>query len=292
MSTAIPASIDATAFDYIRRLVLERSAIVLDENKTYLVESRLAPIVREHGLESIDQLASELRSRSWSVLHQLVVEALTTNETSFFRDLHPFETLRKFVLPELIQRRAMKRTINIWSAACSTGQEPYTIAITLREHFPELNTWAVRIYGSDLSQQVLKRAHEGIYHQNEMNRGMPATLLVKYFQKRGLQWAIREDIRRSVEFMEVNLAERWPSLPTMDIVFLRNVLIYFSCETKRKILNAVRRILATDGCLFLGGAETTLNLDDNFCRVQTGNSVHYVISSPETKATHLGVPRQ
>ncbi len=275
MATATPNQLEPATFNYIRELVLDRSAIVLDEQKHYLVESRLAPIVRDHGLESIDHLVDQMRSCNWSVLHQLVVEAMTTNETSFFRDLHPFETLRKAVLPELIERRVHNRTLNIWSAACSTGQEPYTIAITLREHFPALHSWTVRIYGSDLSQCVLKKARDGVYHQTEVNRGLPAALLVKYFSKRGMQWEVKDEIRRKVEFMEINLVEPWPTLPQMDIVFLRNVLIYFSCDTKRHILGKVRKTMATDGYLFLGGAETTMNLDENYHRIQQGTSIYY-----------------
>lgn len=275
MSTAVTATLDSSTFEYIRDLIEQRAAIVIDEEKAYLVEARLTPVARNHGMESLDELVHHLRTNRWNALHQQVVEAMTTNETSFYRDLYPFDTLRTLVIPDLIKRRAAMRTLNIWSAACSTGQEPYTIAMTLREYFPELQTWRLRIYGSDLSQQVLARARDGVFQQCEVNRGLPATLLVKYFQKHGTQWQLRDDIRRMVEFLEVNLVEPWPSFPMFDVIFLRNVLIYFSAETKQQILNKMRNVLARDGFLFLGGAETTMNLDVNLQRVQDNKSAYY-----------------
>ena len=265
-----------TSFDFVCKLVLQRSAIVLESNKAYLVESRLTPVVQQHGLASIDDLVAKLRCSNDSPLHKDVVDALTTNETSFFRDAHPFDGLRKVIIPEMIIKRAARKSINIWCAAASTGQEPYTICMVLREYFPALKDWSIRFLASDLSRQVLKRAKEGLFNQCEVNRGLPATLLVKYFTKKGLQWQIKDEIRSMVQFVELNLKDPWPALPAdMDLVFMRNVLIYFSAETKKEILAKTRRVLAPDGYLFLGGAETTLNLDDSYQRVQADKAVFY-----------------
>jgi chemotaxis protein methyltransferase CheR len=262
-------------FDYIRRLVRERSSIVLESNKAYLAESRLIPLAKREGMRSLNELVARLRGEKFGGLHRKVVEAMTTNETSFFRDIHPFEALKKPILPELITRRASERKLNIWCAACSTGQEPYTIAMLLRESFPQLGGYSVRIVATDLSTEVLDRAREGVYSQIEVNRGLPAALLVKYFKKQGLHWKIADDLRRMVEFRELNLAESWALLGSMDIIFLRNVLIYFDVSTKQGILAKVRTSLRPDGYLFLGAAETTINLDDAFQRVQLDKSGCY-----------------
>jgi len=223
----------------------------------------------------LQDLVARLRAQPFNGLHQKVVEAMTTNETSFFRDVHPFEALKKAVLPELIKKRATERKLNMWCAASSSGQEPYTMAMILREHFPTLANWTVRFIASDISMEMLERARAGRYSQLELNRGMPAPLLVKYFQRQGMEWQIKEDLRRMVEFRQMNLADTWPSLPEMDLVFMRNVLIYFDVPTKKEILGKVRRLLRPDGYLFLGIAETTLNLDGAFERVQFDKSGCY-----------------
>lgn len=277
MSTAT-LPLDAAVFEYVRKLVLDRSAIALEPNKGYLVESRLAPLARQWGLGSLADLVQQLQARPYGEMHAHVVDAMTTNETSFFRDAHPFDALRTAVLPELIRARAAVKTLCIWSAACSSGQEPYTISILLREHFPELRDWKLHIYGSDLSQQMLDRAKAGTYSQLEINRGLPAAMLAKYFQKCGLQWQVKPEIRELVRFLPVNLIERWPPLPTMDIVFLRNVLIYFTTETKRQILANVRRQMAAEGTLFLGGAETTMGIDEAWQRINHGKTSTYRLS--------------
>ena len=274
MSQPTP-TLDANSFNFVSSFIREKSAIVLEPSKAYLVESRLSPIARENGMSSVAELVNALRRPGNRDLSRQVVDAMTTNETSFFRDLHPFEALKSHVIPELMEKRAKERTLNIWSNACSSGQEVYTIAMILRESFPALAGWRVRLIASDLSSAILRKAQEGLFNQTEVNRGLPMPLLLKYFSKVGLQWQIREDIRKMVEFREVNLVETWPMLPTMDIVFLRNVLIYFSPETKATILNKVQRIMRADGSLFLGGAETTMNLDTNFIRVPVGKAICY-----------------
>jgi chemotaxis protein methyltransferase CheR len=262
-------------FNYVRRLVLEQSAIVLEEDKGYLVESRLSTLARQEGFASLSLLVERLQSEPYQRLHCRAVEAMTTNETSFFRDFNPFEALRKAVIPALIEKRGQTRELTIWCAACSAGQEPYTIAMLLREHFPSLASWKVRILATDLSAEMLSRAREARYSLLEVNRGLPASFLVKYFQKEGCNWQLREDIRRMVEFQIANLASAWPLLPPMDLILMRNVLIYFGLDTKKQILGEVRRVLRPDGYFFLGGAETTFNLDDAFERVQFGRATCY-----------------
>ncbi len=273
------ATLDAATFDYVRTLVHERSAIALEPTKGYLVESRLMPIAKQRGHHSLAEMVSHLRNKPYGELHAQVVEAMTTNETSFFRDAHPFEALKTAVIPELIQKREATKTLNIWSAACSTGQEPYTIAITLRETFPQLANWRIQILATDLSSQVLEKAASATYSQAEINRGLPAPVLVKYFQKVGLQWQLKPEIRSQVQFQRMNLIEPWPAFAKMDVVFLRNVLIYFTPETKAKILAQVRNRLAADGSLFLGGAETTIGIDESFVRCNHGKTITYRLKS-------------
>jgi chemotaxis protein methyltransferase CheR len=268
-------SLSRADFDYLCGLVKRHSAIALDEGKGYLVEARLSPLARREGFASLEALVAGLRAGTAHGLDQQVVEAMTTNETSFFRDVHPFECLRRAILPDLVQRRAGERRLAVWCAACSTGQEPYSVALLLREHFPGLGGWDVRLIASDLSREVLERARQGRYTQMEVNRGLPARLLVKYFQRQGLDWQLHGDVRRMVEFRPLNLIEPWPPLPPLDVIFLRNVLIYFDADARREVLGKVRRVLRPDGSLFLGGAETVMHLDDTFERVPLEGSGCY-----------------
>jgi len=272
MCTTTSATLDQPSFAYVCKLVRDHSAIALEPSKGYLVESRLAPIVARRGLASIRDLVAQLRDKPYGEVHAEVVEAMTTNETSFFRDLHPFDVLKSVVLPELIAARAAQRTLSIWSAACSSGQEPDTIAMLLLE---VLRDWKVEILATDLSREMLDKARKGEYTQLEVNRGLPSHFLIKYFQREGLRWQVRPDVRRPIRFVKMNLAEAWPVLPTMDVIFMRNVLIYFTPETKRAMLAKVRRQLAGDGTLFLGGAETTIGIDDAWRRVNHGKTSTY-----------------
>jgi chemotaxis protein methyltransferase CheR len=258
----------STEFDFVCRLVRDRSGIVLEAGKEYLVNARLTPVARQCDLESVSALVGRLRAGPDGGLAARVVEAMVTTETSFFRDLHPFETLRTTVLPELIRRRQNERRLGVWFAACSTGQEPYSLALLLREHFPQLAGWRLDLLATDLSAEALARARAGRYSQIEVNRGLPAVLMIKYFRQHGATWELNEDVRRMVEFREMNLTRPWPPLPTADLVFLRNVMIYFDVETKKVILGRVARLLRPDGYLLLGAAETTLNLCDSLRRVE------------------------
>jgi chemotaxis protein methyltransferase CheR len=268
--------LEPRSFDYIAKLVRDRSAIVLESSKAYLVESRLSPIARECGLETIGKLIEKLQEPNSQGLTQKVVDAMTTNETSFFRDLHPFQALKTDILPNLIKARASERVLNIWSNACSSGQEVYSIAMLIKENFPELAGWKVRLVASDLSTKILDKAKAGVFTQTEINRGLPMPLLLKYFGKQGIQWKLNDEIRSMVEFRTINLIETFPTvISQMDIVFLRNVLIYFSPETKSSILTRIRASLRSDGYLFLGGSETTMNLKVKFEKQQNGNAVYY-----------------
>ena len=255
-------------FDYIRRFLLERSAIVLEDGKQYLVESRLAPILRERKLNSIGELIAQLRVQPENGLPRQIVDAMVTTESSFFRDNQPFEALRKVVIPELMERRRAERRLQIWCAASAHGQEPYSLALLLREHFAELQGWSVKLLASDISEEVLGRAREGRYNQVEVNRGLPAALLVKYFDQQGTHWQLKPTIRSMVDFQQLNLARAWPALPRMDLILIRNVMIYFDVPTKKTILGKAAHLLRPDGYLLLGGAETTFNLDNSFHRVE------------------------
>ncbi len=267
-------------FAYVRRLVMDRSAIVLDENKDYLVAARLTPIAEKEGFASLQDLVNRLRTEpSHSRLTKAVVEAMTTNETSFFRDMAPFDALRQHVLPDIIEKRQDRKIINLWCGASSSGQEPYSICITIKEHFPQLNDWRVGLTATDLSSEMVKRTKEGKYSQLEANRGLPARTLIKYFQRIGIHYKAKPTLKKMIDARELNLIERWPPLPRMDIVFLRNVLIYFDVPTKQAILKKVRDVMAKDGYLFLGGAETTLGIDDHFERVPFPNASCYKLVS-------------
>ena len=274
-----PSSLSQLDFDYIRDLVHRESSIVLDEGKTYLVTSRLAPLARENDFATVGALISHLRSSPSSELHTLVVEAIATTETSFFRDLHPFVEIRETILPELIvARRDNTKSLSIWSAACSSGQEPHSVAMILRDHFAEVSGWNLQLLASDISRRMIKRAQEGLYTQIEVNRGLPAPYLVKFFDQEEGRWQLRDEVRGMFHFFRQNLAEDWAMIPPVDILMLRNVLIYFDVETRRTVLQRVRRILRPGGYLLLGSAETTLNLDQNFVRVHSGRAIFYQVT--------------
>lgn len=276
----LPASISRHDFDYIRALVRKESSIVLDDGKMYLVISRLSPLAREHAFPSVGALISRLQSTAHGELHTLAVEAIATTETSFFRDLHPFVELRETILPELIKnRRDTSRSICIWSAACSSGQEPHSIAMILRDRFAELAGWNLQLLASDISRRMIERAQDGVYSQIEVNRGLPAPYLVRFFNQNGSHWQLKDELRGMFRFFRQNLAEEWAAVPPVDILMLRNVLIYFDVETRRKVLRRVRQLLRPGGYLVLGSAETTLNLDQEFVRVRSGRAVFYQVAN-------------
>lgn len=254
-------------FDYIRKLVRNCSGIVLEPGKEYLVESRIHPLLGTEGYVDFAELVRALKNNPSNGLHEKVVEALTTNETSFFRDIRPFEILKETVLPEIILRNTPKRRLNIWCGASSSGQEPYTLAILLKEHFPQLETWNINFTASDLSSEMIERCHRGTYTQLEVNRGLSANLLVKYFDREGIHWIIKKPLRDMIQFKKLNLCDPFPSMPLIDIVMLRNVLIYFDLEMKKKILERIHKCMHPEGYLFLGTAESTINLNSSFERL-------------------------
>ena len=260
-------SIGTVEFDYLRRLVKDFSAIDIDAGKEYLADLRLSPLLPDQGCDTVQQLLQRLRGSSFSTIHRRVVDAMTNNETWFFRDCHPFSALGDEIIPDLMKKRSAERRLSIWSAACSSGQEPYSIAMLIRDNFFFPN-WTFSIRATDISAPILERAKKGIYSHMEVNRGLPAPSLAKYFVKNGTNWELKPGVKEMVNFESINLSQPWLNVPPADIVFLRNVLIYFEIDVRKRILAQVRRVLRSDGYLFLGGAETTLNLDSHFERVQ------------------------
>lgn len=265
----------ATAdIELIRDLVAQRSGNRLSTEQGYLMETRLQPVAERAGLPNVERLVAELRRSKSATLHDSVSEALTINETSFFRDQHPFDALRERILPKLIESRRASKQLSIWCAASSCGQEPYSIAMLLKEHFPQLADWNVRILATDLSDEMLRKSADGIYNQFEVNRGLPAKLLMKFFDRSGAHWQLKPDVRRMVEFRKLNLTHPW-HMSSCDVVFLRNVLIYFDATTKAGILERVHRVLRPDGFLFLGGGEAILNPKLPFRREEIVKTVCY-----------------
>ena len=251
-------------FEVFATLLKERSGLSLTPEKEYLLQSRLTPVARNHGLEGLEKLAAELRSKRPEPLIREVVEAMTTNESFFFRDGQPFEVFRKTVLPALIEARKSSRRLRIWSAACSTGQEPYSLAMILKEEAAKLSGWRIEILGTDLSSEVLQKARAGVYSQFEVQRGLPIQMLMGYFQQIGEMWQIDAAIRGMVEFKEFNLLGDLRPLGQFDVIFCRNVLIYFDQATKGTVLANMSARLPDDGALFLGAAETVLGLSQSF----------------------------
>lgn len=251
-------------YDFLRKLLKDRSGLTLSADKHYLVESRLLPVARKAGLSGLTELVQKLKGFSAEKLTTEVVEAMTTNETFFFRDKIPFDHFREFILPTLLAARAKHQRIRIWCAAASTGQEPYSLAMILKEMSPQLGECRVEILATDLSTEVLEKAKAGIYSQFEVQRGLPIQLLVKYFTKIGEMWQIAPDIRAMVQYRPFNLLHDFSRFGTFDLVMCRNVLIYLDQATKIDILDRIGRIMASDGYLVLGAAETVIGLTHSF----------------------------
>jgi chemotaxis protein methyltransferase CheR len=250
-------------YDYLRKLLKDRSGLLLSADKQYLVESRLAPLTRKAGLASLGELVTKLKGGNEELTVD-VVEAMTTNESFFYRDKIPFEHFRDAIIPQLITARARERRIRIWCAAASTGQEPYSLAMTLKEMRDKLGGWRVDILGTDISKDVLDKAKAGVYSQFEVQRGLPIQMLVKYFTQAGDTWQIAPEIRAMVQYRPHNLLAEFAGFGRFDVVFCRNVLIYFDQDTKSGVLNRIARQLDPDGYLVLGAAETVVGLSDAF----------------------------
>ena len=250
-------------YEFLRKLLKERSGLDLSADKQYLVESRLIPLARRAGLAGIAELVTAIRGGS-NALTAEVVEAMTTNETFFFRDKIPFDHLRETVLPELMRSRANRRSLRIWCAASSTGQEPYSIAMCLKEFASELHGWRIEIIATDLSQAVLEKSRAGIFSQFEVQRGLPIQMLVKHFTQVGELWQLNSDIRAMVQHRQLNLLQDFSHLGMFDVIFCRNVLIYFDQETKVGIFDRLVRVIEPDGVLALGAAESVVGITDAF----------------------------
>jgi chemotaxis protein methyltransferase CheR len=261
-------------YRFLQEHVRARVGIVLEDNKHYLFESRLAPIVRQYGLGSINDLCVLLRAKRNVALAHQVVEAMTTNETYFFRDPAQYEAIRTVLLPRLKAEKRDTRSLRFWSAASSTGQEAYSLGMLLLEN--GLQDWDMQILGTDFSEKVVERARSGLYQQIEVNRGLPAALLVKYFCRSGLEWQLTDAVRRMVRFETIDLRKSMRSLGPFDLVFCRNVMIYFDDATKRSIVKEIHRTLFQGGWLLLGGAETAIHLEERFDRLTVGNVTVYV----------------
>ena len=251
-------------FEMIARLLKERSGLVLGQEKAYLLEGRLNPVARRYNFKGFDELAQAIRLARDEKLLSDVTEAMTTNESFFFRDRKPFDQFRDTVLPYLLDRRAGTKSLRIWSAACSNGQEPYSLAMILKENRAQLSGWHIEIVATDISEKVLETAEQGRYSQFEVQRGLPIDLLVRYFKQDNDRWQIDDAIRKMVDFRHFNLLGKPTPLGRFDVVFCRNVLIYFDLETKTTVLNNIADLMPEDGFLYLGGSETVLGVTDRF----------------------------
>ncbi|CAO3379515.1 CheR family methyltransferase [Azospirillum argentinense] len=255
-------------FDMFSTLLKQRSGLVLTRDKAYLLESRLMPVARKWNMKGLEELASTVRTRKDEALLRDITEAMTTNESSFFRDQKPFDQFKQIVLPKLLEARSAKRSIRIWSAACSSGQEAYSLAMLLSDDAAKLAGWRIEIVGTDISAEMVERSKSGIYTQFEVQRGLPIQMLVKHFKQQGDKWQISQQLRQMASFREFNLLGDLSGLGQFDIVFCRNVLIYFDQPTKTKVLEAIARQMPQDGVLYLGGAETVLGITDRFKPVE------------------------
>ena len=260
---------------FLTDVVAECSGNVIAPRQAYMLEKQLTPLAKSEGLADLSELVNKLRCHSDQKLKSLVAEAVTVNETSFFRDVHPFEALRKEIIPALIKKNHATRSIRIWCAACSCGQEPYTIAMVIREHFPNLSNWNIEIVATDISDEMLAKSKSGEYSQLEVNRGLPVTKLVKFFDRQGSKWQTKPMLKELIKFQKLNLTKAWPQVGQFDIVFIRNVLIYFEQATKSEILKRVHKVVRPEGYVFIGSVETTIGMGVPFQREEIDATVCY-----------------
>jgi len=265
--------LSAENYAFLQQYIHQESGIALGADKQYLVKSRLVTVLRNERLGSLDDLCGRLRKGPPEALRRKVVESMTTHETLFFRDPAVYDMLRNDLLPALIRERRLTQCLRVWCAACSSGQEPYSLAMMLLEL--GCAAWNIHLLATDLSTQILDRAAAGRYLQIEVNRGLPASMLIKYFQRDGLDWQVKDEVRRMVRFTPLDLRRNLLGLGPFDLVLCRNVLIYFDMETRKKILAGIRGTLLPGGCLLLGASETTWNIDDAFQRETIRNSIVY-----------------
>ncbi|NQV84434.1 MAG: protein-glutamate O-methyltransferase [Rhodospirillales bacterium] len=268
---------DSADFEFISTLLKKRSGLVLTPEKSYLLESRLMPVARKNSMKGLEELFQAVRKDPDGPLIVDVTEAMTTNESFFFRDTKPFDLFRDQILPPLIESRAAKKSFRIFCAAASSGQEPYSLAIILKEAGARLAGWNIDIVGTDLSAEILSKASAGLYTQFEVQRGLPIQLLVKYFEKKDELWQISQELRDMVTYKEYNLLDNLSPLGKFDVVFCRNVLIYFDKETKGEVLSSIADLMPPDGTLFLGGAETVLGISDRFKPVPEQRGIYGLV---------------
>ncbi len=268
-------SLNKKAFQYICNLVFKQAAIILSEDKEYLVETRLSPLAAKSGFGSVNDFIHSISKSPTEAIKQKITEAITTNETSFFRDQYLFEEIRDSIIPEIIKNNEDSRGFKIWCAASSTGQEPYSLAMLIDDSFPQLDGWDIEIIATDINCDVLSKAKSGIFSQIEVNRGLPARLLSKYFKKEGAFWMIDEGLKSRIQFSQINLAGRWGNLPIFDLVLMRNVLIYFNSDTKQEILKKAKQHLKPQGFLLLGTAESLVGLDVDLSKKKQGKVIYY-----------------
>ena len=275
-------------FDYIRSMLKEASGLVLSEEKQYLLESRLSPVLREEQLESLSALVAKLKVPGSKDLKEKVVQAMTINESFFFRDKTPFDNFTNVMMPAILDsQRSTSRKLRIWCAAASTGQEPYSLAMLLTEMGDQLRGWSIDIIGTDLSEEVLEKAKAGLYSQFEVQRGLPIQLLVKYFTQQGSMWQIDSSIRSMVKYKHFNLLDDYTALGTFDIVFCRNVLIYFDPPTKSDILKRISKRMHPDGHLVLGAAETVIGISNSFKPVDGARGLYSIVPDTDEMADKL-----
>lgn len=274
-----------TDFDIYKDLLKEKSGLTLTPDKSYLLDSRLTPVAKKWNFASLDVMTATLRGMPDKKLIIDIVEAMTTNETSFFRDTKPFDNFRDIVLPHLLKERAKQKSIRIWCAAASSGQEPYSLAMLLKEQGAKLAGWKIEIVATDISLDILDKAKKGEYTQFEVQRGLPITLLIKYFEQKGDVWALKPDVRNMIKFDYFNLLEDMAKLGTFDVIFCRNVLIYFDQPTKTVVMDKMAKRLQSDGFLFLGGAETVLGLTDSFKPLANARGLYVTQASTVTVAS-------
>jgi len=267
-------------FELLAGILKKRSGLVLTPEKVYLLESRLMPIARKLGLNELEELVALVRKGGDEGLLAEITDAMTTNESYFYRDATPFELFEKDTLPALLESRAKKKSLRIWCAASSTGQEPYTLAMILKENAAKLAGWRVEIVATDISSEVLEKAKAGLYSQFEVQRGLPIQMLVKYFKQVGEMWQIDSSLQAMIDYKFFNLLEDPSRLGNFDVVFCRNVLIYFDQETKGKVLGGIAKLLPPDGAVYLGAAETVIGISDNFCPVKGKRGI-YELTKPE-----------
>ncbi len=278
-------------FEYLANFLKNSSGLVLGPDKMYLVESRLLPITRKRNLPGLTELIQEIRRGKDQSLIQDVMEAMTTNESFFYRDKMPFDNLRDEVLPKFLSTRQTQRSLRIWSAAASTGQEPYSIAMVLKEMAASFQGWRIDVLGTDISKEVLEKARAGMYSQFEVQRGLPIQMLVKYFKQIGEMWQVDSSLRAMIQLKEGNLLSSFTGFGSFDIIFCRNVLIYFDQATKKDVLERMAKQMPDDGVLFLGAAETVLGLTDALVPIKGLRGVYTKASSVVEKGSPLSEVR-